>query len=144
MLIRNGRSTRFWLDEWAKCGPLRGCIEGPLAPTDSSLRVCDVWVANDWDFSRISFVLPSEILDCIRNTSLSWFSAANDIRVWKHSTDGQFCSNSAYLLAKEFHPYPPITNWSWVWAICANPCILHFVWRVLHLKLNTKTHLFHR
>ncbi|XP_028071512.1 uncharacterized protein LOC114273895 [Camellia sinensis] len=144
MLIKDGRSTRFWIDEWAKCGPLRGCIEGPLAPSDSSLRVCDCWVANDWDFSRLSFVVPSEILDCIRSTSLSWFNTGKDIRVWKHSTDGKFRSNFAYLLTKEFHNSPPITNWSWVWAIRVTPRILHFVWRVLYLKLNTKTQLFHR
>ncbi|KAI8031516.1 putative ribonuclease H protein [Camellia lanceoleosa] len=144
MLLHNGITIRFWTDNWAKCSPLRGCIAGPLSLTDSSLCVGDCWVNNNWDFSRISFVLPPKILTSIKSTSPSWFNYGNDICVWKYSSDDNFCSNSAYLLSKEFRSSPPFSNWSWVWAIPTNPHILYFVWRVLHQKLNTKSHLFHR
>ncbi|KAI8000373.1 hypothetical protein LOK49_LG09G00586 [Camellia lanceoleosa] len=41
LLLKNSRITRFWLDDWAKCGPLRDCIKGPLNSEDAFLCVSD-------------------------------------------------------------------------------------------------------
>lgn len=59
-IIRNGRSTLFWSDNWLGPDPLRGMVVGPLNCNDLLLTVRDVWDHNQWDLNLISFRLPCQ------------------------------------------------------------------------------------
>jgi hypothetical protein len=69
VLIRNGQSINFWLDNWLGSGTMREKKFGPLNLNEESLRVCDIWDSdNNWCFDNISFYLPFPLRQAIQAT----------------------------------------------------------------------------
>ena len=58
---RNGNLS-VWHDNWVPNGSFRTLIQGPLTVEDEAIRVKDVFGPQGWDWSRISFKLPSQVL----------------------------------------------------------------------------------
>jgi hypothetical protein len=71
-LIRNDHSINFWHDNWLGSGTLREKISGPLNLHEESLKLCDLWDANNnWCLENISCSLSSSLIPNPRRTVYS-------------------------------------------------------------------------
>ena len=61
--------ARVWVDKWIKLGSLRSLIHGPLTQGEEELLLKDIFGINgSWNLSKLSFVLPNEVVDSITAT----------------------------------------------------------------------------
>lgn len=58
----------------------------------------DVKRNNGWDFSRISFEVPTHIRTSIHNSYTQLFMPKKDTHLWNISSGGKFSASSAYNL----------------------------------------------
>ncbi|KAK7832492.1 putative ribonuclease h protein [Quercus suber] len=145
-LIRNGTSINFWHDNWTGRGPLQNHIQGPLNVGESALTVNEVWDSNrNWSLDKIPFVFPRNISDTIHATPKPFQSDLADLATWSLSPNGQFNSNVAYALSKNYSTASLLFQpWKWIWKIPTLPRIQTFIWLVSQEKLLTKILLIMR
>lgn len=69
----------------------------------------------------------------------------DDFPVWKHTSDGFFSIQSAYLhLFKELNRDPPDFPFCIIWKLQTPPRVNTFLWRVTHNRLMTNSTRFER
>nr|POE50377.1 hypothetical protein CFP56_65818 [Quercus suber] len=61
------------------------------------LVIADIRDNQEWNWENLSFVLPPLIRDKIRAIPFQDFGDEKDVILWKHTKDGEFTVNSAYL-----------------------------------------------
>uniref|UniRef100_A0A2N9FQ21 Reverse transcriptase domain-containing protein n=1 Tax=Fagus sylvatica TaxID=28930 RepID=A0A2N9FQ21_FAGSY len=145
-VIQNGKTINFWHDNWLDPGPLRQLISGPLLPHESEQKICELWDSHgEWDLRHLSFQLPDDITRLISATSRPITPILEDSFCWKPTSNGQFSSKSAYLIAagSPSTKQSP-TGWKWLWKINTIPRVLSFLWLSCHERLPTKVFLFRR
>ena len=87
----------MWNDNWIKGQSLRELIEEPLTRNDMNLAIADIRDNHEWNWENLSFVLPPIIKDKIRVVPCQEFGDKKDVIMWKHTKDGEFIVNLAYL-----------------------------------------------
>lgn len=95
--VGNGSRIWVWLDSWIKCESLRKMIEGPLNQEDYMLNVEDICGEYRWNWELLSFDLPEIIKDKIKAIPIQNYGHRKDTIMWKHTKDGEFSTNLAYL-----------------------------------------------
>ena len=145
-LIKNGHSINFWHDNWLGLGTLREKISRPLNLHEESLKLCDLWDANNnWCLENISCSLPSSLLQIIQAIPRPLIPNQEDYIFWHPSRNGQFTSTWAYKIALDLGDSKSYTgNWDWIWKLNTLPRISSFLWLACHERLPTKTVLFRR
>lgn len=69
----------------------------PLDDSECNLRVCDLGTpSGDWDTSRVSNLLPEEVLDCILRMQPPKLDCSPNSVVWGLTGNGVFSLSSAY------------------------------------------------
>lgn len=112
---------------------------------EESLRVSDIkGPEGEWNISNLSFDLPSEIRDELIGIPRSIAFDIQDVATWKYSSNGQFSTRSAYLLACGWNPQIKDEGWKWIWKSNSHPRIQFFIWQCYHGKLLTAANLAHR
>lgn len=133
---------KMWIDTWFDNGPLRSLISDPLVNGEIDLRLDKASDSNgSWAFSNLSFDLPQEILALIKGTLQSYFGVISRPGVWRHSVDGKFSTNSAYLLACGWDPSERPEEWIWLWKLDAHPRFQFFLWLCCHKRIFIATNL---
>ena len=130
--IGNGSRKSVWIDNWIKGQSLRELIEGPLSRNDMKLAIADIRDNHEWNWENLSFVLPSTIKDKIRVVPCQEFVDENDVILWKHTKDGEFTVNSAYLQIIGDAGDGNTFRGNWVWKMDTYPKIVSFLWLCLH------------
>uniref|UniRef100_A0A2N9IHI9 Reverse transcriptase domain-containing protein n=1 Tax=Fagus sylvatica TaxID=28930 RepID=A0A2N9IHI9_FAGSY len=139
-LIQNGRTIKFWTDNWLDSGPLRNLISGPLLHHEESLHLNEVWDSSgSWCLDTLSMLLPPSIINTILAVPRPITSPLEDGICWKPSSNGLFSSASAYKIALNLdQTLSPPGCWRWIWKLNTLPRIIFFIWQLCHEKLPTK------
>jgi hypothetical protein len=97
--INNGLTTNAWHDKWVGGVTLSSLLIGSLNSNEDSLIVSDILLGNGIvGLSRISFVLPSQLIDSLKAIPLQCWFNSQDTRYWLDSPNGEFNFKSAYQL----------------------------------------------
>ncbi|XP_019163602.1 PREDICTED: uncharacterized protein LOC109159944 [Ipomoea nil] len=136
--VRNGVSTRFWLDIWLDDRPLLECITAQIAPSSLNNYVTDYWIPDEgWNWDLLDQLLPVSLLNKLSTFILQQDSLLNDQIVWHKEPNGSFSVSSAYDTISN----PPIdveaSRWNAIWKLKIPSRICFFLWLVRHNKIMT-------
>ncbi|KAK7817050.1 putative ribonuclease h protein [Quercus suber] len=137
--IGNGHRVRAWLDNWINGDSLRGMIKGPLRQGDQGLTVADLYHDHEWRWDLLSFELPNSIKNKVKVVPIQLFGNRIDSIMWKYSKDGDFSTNSAYLLANEDSVTENQFQGQWLWKLDVLPKIISFLWLCVHGSVPVKS-----
>ena len=130
--------VKFWLEFWTTKGPLRLIIHGPFSKGEEVFKIKDIVSKLGWDWRKIFFILPNDIVKEIRAMPHACVASEEDGIIWAVTLNGQFSLNSAYLLKTQnldsFQPF----NGSWIWKIKTLPRIQTFIWMCFHNSIATR------
>lgn len=91
-----------------------------------------------WTLHNCSFVLPDQIVECMKATPFSCDPNVEDSLSWAYSKNGSFSLNSAYLLERGLNPLNLDTiSLAYVWKAAAPPWIQFCLWLCMHNSLPT-------
>ena len=68
---RRNSTLSAWHDNWMPNGSLRTIIQGPLTVEAEALKVKDIFGLKGWDWSKVSFQLPTQVLMDINSIPFS-------------------------------------------------------------------------
>ena len=96
-----GRDSHLslWNDKWLDKGTLRSLISGPLNRGEESTCLNEVTNFSGWQWQKLSFVLPANLLAAIKATPISYSALYEDRLSWISSPSGDFELKEAYMLA---------------------------------------------
>ncbi|CAL1404640.1 unnamed protein product [Linum trigynum] len=145
--IRNGRSVRFWDDQWLAAGlALKDYITNNGHDIQRDLSVAEmVDSSGEWKWQTISNHLPDPMLCLLAGTDAPVHEAGEDTTIWSLENDGQFRLGSAYRAAVDWlqedtEKEVDVNNqpkWMNVWKWPGPNRIRHFLWLSLHDRLLT-------
>lgn len=110
----------------------------PLDDSECNLRVCDLGTpSGDWDMSRVSNLLPEEVLDCILRMQPPKLDGSPNSVVWGLTGNGVFSLSSAYeaLLEPTLRSHSGLFKKIWSWAGTERGRM--HMWRCVHKALAT-------
>ena len=96
------------------------------------LVIADIRDNQEWNWENLSLVLPSIIKDKIRAIPCQEFGDEKDVILWKHTKDGEFTVNSAYLQIIGGVGDGNNFRGNWIWKMDTYPKIVSFLWLCLH------------
>ena len=96
-VVRNGKSTRFWLDWWVGDSTLVMAFSVLFSYcSDPEISIFELSV-NNWDLALRRSLSPIELEDWHHLTAFfPVLSDEEDMVVWPHSSSGRFSVKSAY------------------------------------------------
>lgn len=110
--VRNGESTRFWMDRWLTPYPLRKLLNTPLSLPVLYAPVNEYWEeGRGWKWDRLRDLLPSEILQKLAAYVLSDDTRKEDEFAWYLEHDGSFSVASAYEFILSLPKSQDATDW---------------------------------
>ncbi|KAL4280973.1 hypothetical protein GQ457_03G007680 [Hibiscus cannabinus] len=110
-----------------------------------SVMVADmVSVSGDWDWSRISPLLPSEIRDSIAVVQPPRVGLGADAPEWRWTDTRQFTSSSAYSFLSDMVSGSSDNFWQKVWTLPIPQRIRKFLWITLHNRNLTNAERYRR
>ena len=130
-----GRNSTLsaWHDNWMPNGSLRTIIQGPLTVEDEALKVKDIFGLQGWDWSKVSFQLPTQVLMDINSIPFSIRADQRGDRLtWVGANRGDFDLKHAYSIATGCGTNGEAFSRQWVWKIETLPRIKTFIWQCLH------------
>lgn len=134
----------FWNDKWLNAGTIRSLIERPLFRGEEEMLVKDVMVRGRWDLDKLSFDFNGLIRNAILAIPLRRISQREDQLNWISSSNGDFDSKNAYLLAIGENPKCLNFHGKWLWKLNMPPKIQVFLWQCLHNSFLVKSILSQR
>ncbi|XVF16288.1 hypothetical protein REPUB_Repub10bG0018300 [Reevesia pubescens] len=144
MNVYNGKSTKFWLDEWLPGGALINKAIRVLTDKEANSHVADFLDAtNNWDVNLLNGVVGKDTLDLIKAKWVDKHSPINDDIFWKHTDDGNFTVGSAYNSQLEKLPHP-CSAWKNIWALPCTGKMKLFLWKIFQDALPTFAFLVNR
>ena len=95
-----GRDSHLslWNDKWLDKGTLRSLISSPLNRGEESTCLNEVTNFSGWQWQKLSFVLPANLLAAIKATPISYSALYEDRLSWISSPSGDFELKEAYRL----------------------------------------------
>lgn len=122
----------MWIDNWIKGQSLRELIEGTLTRNDMNLAIANIQDNHEWNWESLTFVLPPIIKEKIRAIPWQEFGDEKDVIMWKHTKDGEFTVNSAYLQTIGGVGDGNTFKGNWIWKMDTFPKIISFLWLCMH------------
>ncbi|XP_075661255.1 uncharacterized protein LOC142631065 [Castanea sativa] len=101
--VGNKSELSFWESNWVQGITVRELIKGPLTHQEEAMIVADMHQNGSWDWGKISFVLPQDMVDRIQAISIQLFGEIEDIMTWRFPRDGEFNLSSAYYQSLPEH-----------------------------------------
>ena len=142
--IGNNCSLNFWTDRWLTLGTLRSLIHGPLNYGEEKLCINNIFEGGSWYFHILSFIFPQHLELSIKAVPIRRDSIGEDSLIWNSSTNGDFDSKDAYLLALGNNNSNLGFVDQWIWNLNIPPKIQYFLWKCAHHSLPVKTTLVRR
>ena len=143
-LIGSNCTLNFWFDKWLTSGALKGLIFGPLNLGEELLCINNIYEDGIWHLHRLSFVIPYHLKLLIRATPIRRNSVGGNELIWNSTTDGNFNSKDAYLLALGSNSENPVFSHHWIWKLNILPRIQIMLWKCAHLSLPVRNVLLRR
>jgi ribonuclease HI len=143
--LGNGNSS-FWFTDWSGSGILANHVLY-VDIHDLEMRVRDVYIDDNWNFSLLYTNLPVEMKDMLNSLTINLNSSVNDCHTWKGSLNGTYTARDGYYWLNRNSFTADTTNtgsWSWIWQTPAPEKIKFFLWTVVHNSLPTCDMLTHR
>ncbi|KAF7831860.1 reverse transcriptase [Senna tora] len=138
-LVINETETFVW------AGNLRKAISNPLNKFEGHLKVSDVAQSiGAWSWKKISFELPSHIVNSITGSLVDVNSSLKDTLVWKFNTKGILDVKSAYKFLMGCFTKEPKMNLAWIWKIKCHSRIHFFLWSLMRNSLPMRATLSRR
>lgn len=107
--------------------------------------VSDLWVNGQWDFSKISLLIPEDLQQTIRSQAMNFEGSSKDIRIWGITSNGIFstCSAYHYIRNLNFDNNHEDTCYGFkdIWKAKIPNKIKTFLWLLLHGKTPTNSSL---
>lgn len=128
----------FWYDSWVSSSPLVSlCVSRPALP---SLRVCEMWIDDQWDEEGLLLLaeeegLSEEIIEKIMQTPFD--RRVRDRGRWKLSGNGDFTTSSAWNLVRNRSGKRLI--YEMIWGKAVSKSISMFPWRLLANRIPVGT-----
>lgn len=99
---------------------------GPLSKYESSKKVKEIFSNGRWDFSKLSFEMPTNIKEKIHQIPNLLKNCNNDTHIWNMNTNGYF-TNKSYLTI--FKPtIKSHTDFMLIWKLNCPNKIRYFFW----------------
>ncbi|KAJ8451425.1 hypothetical protein Cgig2_017816 [Carnegiea gigantea] len=130
MALRDGRKTRFWLDQWAEPSPL-------LIFATQYVPAAELEKRDDqggWKWDEFADFLPHPVLAQIATFEVLE-KGLEDNYYWVEDNDGKLKLQAAISIIQEELATLREENWSWVWKVKASQRIRVFAWLTLHNKV---------
>jgi hypothetical protein len=143
-LIGSNCTLNFWSDKWLTSGNLRGLIFGPLNLGEELLCIKNIYEDGIWHLHRLSFVIPYHLEMLIKATPIRRNSVGGNELIWNSTTDGNFNSKDAYLLALGSNAENSVFSHNWIWKLNILPKIQLMLWKCAHLSLPVRNVLVRR
>ncbi|KAL4360801.1 hypothetical protein GQ457_04G012650 [Hibiscus cannabinus] len=101
-------------------------------------------VSGNWDWSRLSPVLPQHILDQIAAVPLPQSCYGSDTVGWRWCDNRCFSSRSAYAYLMDSDAPPTDTIWKYIWSLKVPQRVRTFLWVTIHQRHLTNAERFRR
>lgn len=144
-LVRNGRTTKFWMDRWITQSPLHAQMCRNVSLPELYSSVADYWREGiGWDWSRINELLPDAAKQKLASYLLMEEGNSPDEFGWGPNPNNQFSIKSAYEELTGAAQSVNATLWNRIWKIKVplRQCV--FLWLVNHGKVLTNVERFRR
>ncbi|XP_031125131.1 uncharacterized protein LOC116027569 [Ipomoea triloba] len=116
--VRNGKSTKFWMDKWFKPFPLHSHLTTSLSLPELYATVNDYWEeGRGWKWERLTGLIPDDILESLAGFVLSGDDTVDDEVGWGLDKSGFFSLSSAYEVATHSTPQSGMTIWTKIWGL---------------------------
>ncbi|KAL4281030.1 hypothetical protein GQ457_03G026830 [Hibiscus cannabinus] len=135
--VRDGMNTDFWYDTWiASVGPLAQYFigVGDPAPCNVASMACPT---GQWDFARMSVLLPESILYRISAIRPPHPLLGNDAPSWRWMDNQNFSSKVTYDRVAREGDWIHHTDWKVIWKMVVPQRIRMFLWLAKSEKLLT-------
>ncbi|KAK9024345.1 hypothetical protein V6N11_004512 [Hibiscus sabdariffa] len=100
--------------------------------------------SGEWDWLRLSSLLPTAILDQIVDVPPPQSYYSSDTLGWRWSDTREFSTRSAYAYLMDTAVSPSDVAWKRIWSLEVSQCILTFLWVTLHQRHLTNAERFRR
>ena len=132
-VVRNGKSTRFWLDWWCGASPLEVSFPILFSFVSSPSASITELTGKGWDLSFHRVMSPVELEEwhCLA-TLFPMLSEAQDEVSWPHSAFRWFCVKSCYRVLSSG---PKLSKFKPIWCATVPPKIKIFMWQTFHGNL---------
>ncbi|KAL4272876.1 hypothetical protein GQ457_13G021790 [Hibiscus cannabinus] len=101
-------------------------------------------VSGNWDWSRLSPVLPQHILEQIAVVPPPQSCYGSDTVGWRWCDNRCFSSRSAYAYLTDSDAPPTDTIWIYIWSLKVPQCVRTFLWVTIHQRHLTNAKRFRR
>ncbi|KAH0773137.1 hypothetical protein KY290_010274 [Solanum tuberosum] len=120
---------------------LRTILQGPLNQGEDHLTVSSLWNDTSWDWSKISFNIPPDIVQKASKIQLNRNLGEWDIPYWSCNSNGIFTTKSLYGI---LNPNPNITfPFAWIWKLHTIEKHKVLLWLWAQGRLPTHAYLHH-
>eukprot|EP00253_Pinus_taeda_P008091 PITA_08091 len=147
--VRNGHTTRFWIDTWNQMPILSNVLNLPpdiIGEETRQAKIRQYWTQESEQGFRIwklgNHVLTNEDLQISMELERELskrkirYDESRDILRWGYQLKGTFTTSEAYkIICNDSVPQDPI--WSKIWSSSSWPKICHFLWLVGHQRVLT-------
>ncbi|CAA0836031.1 Polynucleotidyl transferase- ribonuclease H-like superfamily protein [Striga hermonthica] len=139
--IRDGRTVKFWTDNWLPSGiNLSSIATGVIPRAMRDYPVCyftsDV---GEWKWLEFSHLLPAAVLLQIAAIPAPNASRGSDKLYWSCSSTGAFSTKSAYNSLDVAAPTSSQALWTAIWTWPGPPRIRTFLWLLKRNRLLTNS-----
>ncbi|XP_031116716.1 uncharacterized protein LOC116020380 [Ipomoea triloba] len=116
--VKDGRATKFWLDNWIGHRPLCREILRDIPSTEMQATVSDYWNSETgWLWSKFSDCLPQETLDKLAAIVLCTGERNQDGWGWGIENSKKFSINAAYKIATATIQGSEDKAWKAIWSL---------------------------
>ncbi|XVF12079.1 hypothetical protein REPUB_Repub08aG0083700 [Reevesia pubescens] len=130
--VNNGKSTKFWIDDWLPCGPLITKGLRKISEEEAELHVVDYFEAGrGWQLDKLTEVLDAHYVDLVRTKWIASDCDVDDAFYWKLSSNGDFTVQYAYQV-QILAPSLVEKGWNKIWTLMSPGKIKILLWKLLH------------
>lgn len=137
-IVRNGNTTRFWMDTWIGDKPLFEVMQNPVSLPELYAAVSEYWVeGRGWNWNMLHNLIPVEVTNKLASFVLSPVSEEEDTFGWKYDTSGVFSIRLAYELITKTESSTEQPDWQLIWHLSVPMRICMFIWLLTHGRVMT-------
>ncbi|XP_075508178.1 uncharacterized protein LOC142545090 [Primulina tabacum] len=135
-VVRNGKSTSFWMDKWLENEPLNSYLLKDIEAKERNKSVFDYWIRGEgWNWGDLGGKIPTHVEDKLAACILSEEEDAGDRICWGLTSSGNFSISSAYELIMGIQNHTTDNLWGMIWKLEVPYRIRAFLWLVRHEKI---------
>lgn len=137
-IVRNGKQSRFWMDNWLGEYPLYEVMKAPVSLPDLYASVADYWDEDrGWKWELFQQLIPATDTERVAGYILSNNLDEEDAMGWWWEKGQDFTIRSAYNSIIGSTSVSRDFNWARIWSLKVPIRICMFLWLVKHGRVMT-------